>query len=64
MPFLQKFEPRDIIAVIVLIAAFLLIFLGIDHFVGLVLAAVIAYYFGEGFMLKHKNDYVAVKVKK
>jgi len=43
--FLQKLEPKDILAAVVLIGGFVLLALGVDTVVGGVIIAVVAYYF-------------------
>jgi len=42
-----KFTSKDIIALVVIIACFILIGLGINSFVQMVLAAIVGYYFGR-----------------
>jgi len=47
MGFLDKVDPRDIVAVIVLIGAGILIYNGKNGFVSAIAAAIIGYYFSK-----------------
>jgi len=44
---LTKFYPKDLIAIIVLLACFLLMAMGINTYVAVVIAVVVGYYFGR-----------------
>ena len=61
----EKLYPRDIIALITLLACFILMYLGVDSFVSFIIIMVITFYFarridGEGEPSKDINQ----KVKK
>lgn len=43
----KEFEPRDFIAMILIIGGFVLVYKGIDMVVGTLLSAVAFYYFGK-----------------
>lgn len=45
--FLEKLEPADILAAIILIGGLVLIGLGINGIVGGLVVAIVAYYFGK-----------------
>lgn len=54
---LKKFEPADIIAIIVIGGGLALKFTGADGLVGSLLTAIVFYYFGKkGFHDKPKTD--------
>jgi len=60
---MERIYPRDIIAIISLIACFILMFFGINHVVSGIAIAVIAYYFSKRvYEEKHPNGDIEKKV--
>jgi len=53
---IKQIEPRDLIAIIVIIGCVVLLMTGRDGFIAALLAAVVAYYFGyrKPFIVKNK----------
>lgn len=51
---MEKINPRDVIAVVVIIGCMTLIGLGKDGFIGAILISVVAYYYGHE-RLKKRN---------
>ena len=43
----QKLTPKDLVAIIVLIACFILLYNGVDSFVTAITTAIIGYYFSK-----------------
>ena len=61
----MKIYPRDIIALITLIACFVLMYFGINHVVSGIAIAVIAYYFSKRvYEEKHPNGDLKDRVEK
>jgi len=57
--FIKEWQPKDVIALVVLVACFVLIGLGINHIVSGVVIMVCTYYFRkrvEEVQIKQKNE--------
>ena len=57
MRFIDRIQPRDIIALVVLIACFILKAIGINTYLDLVIAVIIGYYFSKR-VYEERNGYV------